>query len=81
MTKLVRKTLADSPLTPGRKRKLAHLAERPERLSDQAKQSAPGSDAGRHQEERLKWRPVVGQANWPSCRRSARERQFSFGER
>jgi uncharacterized protein (DUF4415 family) len=30
MTKLVRKTLADSPMTPVRKRKLAHLAERPD---------------------------------------------------
>jgi uncharacterized protein (DUF4415 family) len=30
MTKLVRKTLADSPMTPARKRKLAQLAERPD---------------------------------------------------
>jgi hypothetical protein len=30
MTKLVRKTLADSPLTAARKRKLAKLADRPE---------------------------------------------------
>jgi uncharacterized protein (DUF4415 family) len=30
MTKLVHKTLADSPMTPARKRKLAQLAERPD---------------------------------------------------
>ncbi len=30
MTKLVRKTLADSPMTPARKRKLAQLAARPD---------------------------------------------------
>jgi uncharacterized protein (DUF4415 family) len=30
MTKLVRKTLADSPMTPVRKRKLSHLAKRPD---------------------------------------------------
>jgi uncharacterized protein (DUF4415 family) len=30
MTKLVRKTLADSPMTPARKRKPAQLAERPD---------------------------------------------------
>jgi hypothetical protein len=30
MSKLVRKTLADSPLTPARKRKLAELAARPD---------------------------------------------------
>ena len=30
MSKLVRKTLADSPMTPARKRKLAHLASRPD---------------------------------------------------
>jgi hypothetical protein len=30
MSKLVRKTLADSPITPARKRKLAQLAERPD---------------------------------------------------
>ncbi|MCX6628216.1 MAG: BrnA antitoxin family protein [Candidatus Solibacter sp.] len=30
MTKLVRKTLADSPMTPARQRKLAQLAERPD---------------------------------------------------
>jgi uncharacterized protein (DUF4415 family) len=30
MTKLVRKTLSDSPLTPARKRKLARLAQRPD---------------------------------------------------
>jgi uncharacterized protein (DUF4415 family) len=30
MTKLVRKTLSDSPITPARKRKLAQLAERPD---------------------------------------------------
>lgn len=30
MSKLVHKTLADSPLTPARKRKLAQLAARPE---------------------------------------------------
>jgi uncharacterized protein (DUF4415 family) len=30
MTRLVRKTLADSPMTPARKRKLAQLAERPD---------------------------------------------------
>ena len=30
MTKLVRKTLADSPMTPARKRKLAQLAKRPD---------------------------------------------------
>jgi hypothetical protein len=29
MSKLVRKTLADSPLTPARKRRLAQLAARP----------------------------------------------------
>jgi uncharacterized protein (DUF4415 family) len=30
MTKLVRKTLADSPMTPARKRRLAQLARRPD---------------------------------------------------
>ena len=30
MTKLVRKTLADSPMTPARKRKLAEIAQRPD---------------------------------------------------
>lgn len=30
MSKLVRKTLADSPLTPARKRRLAQLAARPD---------------------------------------------------
>jgi uncharacterized protein (DUF4415 family) len=30
MTKLVRKTLADSPMTPARKRKLSRLAARPD---------------------------------------------------
>jgi len=30
MTKLVRKTLADSPMPPARKRKLARLAEQPD---------------------------------------------------
>jgi uncharacterized protein (DUF4415 family) len=30
MSKLVRRTLADSPMTPARKRKLARLAERPD---------------------------------------------------
>jgi uncharacterized protein (DUF4415 family) len=30
MTKLVRKTLADSPMTPARKRRLAQLAKRPD---------------------------------------------------
>jgi uncharacterized protein (DUF4415 family) len=30
MTKLVRKTLTDSPMTPARKRKLARLANRPD---------------------------------------------------
>jgi uncharacterized protein (DUF4415 family) len=30
MSKLVSKTLADSPVTPGRKRRLARLAERPD---------------------------------------------------
>ncbi len=30
MSKLVRKTLDDSPMTPARKRKLAKLAERPD---------------------------------------------------
>lgn len=30
MTKPVRKTLAESPMTPARKRKLAHLSERPD---------------------------------------------------
>jgi hypothetical protein len=30
MAKLVRKTLADSPMTPARRRKLAQLAERPD---------------------------------------------------
>jgi uncharacterized protein (DUF4415 family) len=30
MTKLVRKTPADSPMTPARKRKLAQLAQRPD---------------------------------------------------
>jgi uncharacterized protein (DUF4415 family) len=30
MTKLVRKTLAKSPMTPARKRRLAHLAKRPD---------------------------------------------------
>jgi uncharacterized protein (DUF4415 family) len=103
MTRLVRKTLADSPMTPARKRRLAQLAKRPdseidfsdippakesfwknavrnpfyrpvkqqltvrldahvvawlrqqgEGLPDQAKLGAAGSDAGRHQEKRLK---------------------------
>ncbi|HMD96268.1 MAG TPA: BrnA antitoxin family protein [Terriglobia bacterium] len=30
MSRLVRRTLADSPMTPARKRKLARLAERPD---------------------------------------------------
>jgi uncharacterized protein (DUF4415 family) len=30
MTKIVRKTLADSPMTPARRRKLAELAKRPD---------------------------------------------------
>jgi uncharacterized protein (DUF4415 family) len=30
MTKLVRKTLADSPMTPARKRRLAQFAKRPD---------------------------------------------------
>jgi uncharacterized protein (DUF4415 family) len=30
MTKLVRKTLANSPMTPARKRKLSQLSERPD---------------------------------------------------
>jgi uncharacterized protein (DUF4415 family) len=30
MTKLVRKTLADDPISPARRRKLARLAERPD---------------------------------------------------
>jgi uncharacterized protein (DUF4415 family) len=30
MTKLVRKTLAESPMTPSRRRKLAQLADRPD---------------------------------------------------
>lgn len=30
MTKLVRKTLSDSPMTPARKRKLAQLGKRPD---------------------------------------------------
>ena len=30
MTKLVRKTLAESPMTPARKRKLAEIAHRPD---------------------------------------------------
>jgi len=30
MTKLVRKTLADSPMTPARQRKFSRLAERPD---------------------------------------------------
>ena len=30
MTKLVRKTLVDSPMTPARKRSLAQLAKRPD---------------------------------------------------
>jgi hypothetical protein len=30
MSKLVRKTLADSPMTPARKRRLAQLAARPD---------------------------------------------------
>jgi uncharacterized protein (DUF4415 family) len=34
MAKLVRKTLADSPITPARKRELARVAERPDSKID-----------------------------------------------
>lgn len=34
MTKLVRKTLAESPMTPARKRNLARLAQRPDSQID-----------------------------------------------
>ena len=114
MSKLVRKTLADSPMTPARKRKLAQLAERPDAeidfsdipplkesfwknavrnpfyrpvkqqltvrldadvvawLRQQGKgyqtrlnTSAPGSDAGRHQEKRLKIDRARAMNGWP----------------